>query len=446
MILTIHRGATQIGGSCVELRAANGQRMLLDVGMPLTRPDGSDWPRGTMNRPSAELRNEGVLPNIDGLYADANPDFSALVLSHAHPDHHGLAHHVHPNVPVYCSRGTIEMLRASKLFVPGVSLPADIRELPAGEAVAIGAFSVHGIPVDHAAPDSRALSVEADGERLLYSGDLRAHGRQRHLFDSLPDAAGVADVLLLEGTTVGQAAGSHGFPSEADVEHRLSELLVSDPGMALVIASGQNIDRAISVYRAALSARRELVIDPYQAYILMRLKNICPDAPQFNSPSVRVKFIRNHVATLKDAGLWDLACEMSRLAKVSSEQLAANPDRFVYLARSSGATVALMRYLMRKAHLTVVWSQWGGYLKKGGPVPRFCAENGIEPVLIHSGGHAHSGDLATLAARLRPGAVIPIHTEAASAFGTFISNVRVIPDREPVDIASLIVGNDREGT
>ena len=120
MILTIHRGSKQIGGSCVELRSASGDRILLDVGMPLTQPDGSDWPRGTMTRPGEELRREGVLPDIDELYAGSSPEVLALVLSHAHLDHYGLAHYVHPDVPVYGSQGTIEMLRASKLFVPCV--------------------------------------------------------------------------------------------------------------------------------------------------------------------------------------------------------------------------------------------------------------------------------------------------------------------------------------
>ncbi|HUS85391.1 MAG TPA: MBL fold metallo-hydrolase [Anaerolineales bacterium] len=444
MILTIHRGSKQIGGSCVELRSASGERILLDVGMPLTQPDGSDWPRGTMTRPGEELRREGVLPGIDGLYSGSTPEVSALVLSHAHLDHYGLAHYVHPDIPVYGSRGTIEMLRASKLFVPDASIPADLRVLANTGTVSIGSFSVRGIPVDHAAPDSRALLVEADGQRLLYSGDLRAHGRQRHLFDELPEVAGPIDVLVLEGTTVGQPQGSHGFADEADVENRLSELFRRDGGLIVVIASGQNIDRAISVYNAALASGRELVVDPYQAYVLMTLRDVCPEAPQFDWPSVRVKFIQYHVAKLKDAGFWDLACKMSRTGKATAEQLAANPRGFVYLARSSRATVDLLRYLARTARPTIVWSQWSGYLKKGGPVPNFCDENSIEPYIIHSGGHAHPEDLADLANRLHAWAVVPIHTEAAPQFADIIRNVRVVNDGEAVEVASLITGNDGE--
>ena len=339
------------------------------------------------------------------------------------------------------------MLPASKLSVPDAAIPADLRELPANGSglhrILLGAgYS----PVDHAAPDSRALLVEADGQRLLYSGDLRAHGRQRQLFEELPEAAGPIDVLVLEGTTVGQTQGSHGFPDETDVEIRLTELLRHDGGLIVVIASGQNIDRAVSVYRAAVASGRELVIDAYQAYVLMTLRDVCPEAPQFDSPSVRVKFIPYRVARLKDAGFWNLACKMSRAGKVSLEQLAANPSGFVYLTRSSGATVKLLHSLARTRRPTIVWSQWSGYLKKGGPVPRFCEELGIKPKIIHSGGHAHPTDLGDLAHRLHASAVVPIHTEAAPQFGDFIQNVQVVNDGEAVEVASLIFGYEGVST
>jgi ribonuclease J len=438
--LTIHRGSKQIGGSCVELRAANGDRLLLDAGMPLTQPDGSDWPQGTMTRPSAELRAEGVLPNVDGLYADSTPGFCGLVVSHAHLDHHGLAHHVHPAVPVFASAGTIAMLEVSKLFVPDAAAPADIRELPTAEPFAIGSFVVTGIPVDHAAPDSRALLVEADGQRLLYSGDLRAHGRHPELFRALPEAAGRVDALILEGTTVGQDAGAHGFPSEEDVERRLVEVLKKETGLVVVFASGQNVDRAISVYRAALETGRQLVLDAYQAYVLMMLKDICPEAPQFDSPSVRVKFAWGHVEALKKAGLFPLAVRMSGSGrrKVSAEQMAARPSDFVYLARPSGATARLLRSLARTTEPTIVWSQWSGYLKKGGAIPAFCAERGVEPLLVHSGGHAHPEDLTMLVRRVAPKVVVPIHTEAAPQFGELMPNVRMVEDGAAVEVAELV--------
>jgi ribonuclease J len=118
MKFIIHRGAKQIGGSCVELRSDSGVRLILDAGMPLAQPDRREWPRGTMVRQTEALRKEGVLPDVGGFYRGSDPEVLGLVISHAHMDHYGLAHHVHPEVPVFGSRGTLAMLKASRLFVP----------------------------------------------------------------------------------------------------------------------------------------------------------------------------------------------------------------------------------------------------------------------------------------------------------------------------------------
>jgi mRNA degradation ribonuclease J1/J2 len=67
----------------------------------------------------------------------------------------------------------------------------------------------------------------------------------------------------------------------------------------------------------------------------------------------------------------------------------------------------------------------------------FCSDQGIDPVIIHSGGHAHPEDLQLLVSRLRPKAVVPIHTEAASLFGNLMPNVRVLQDGVAVSVSSL---------
>ena len=42
MQLTIHRGAKEIGGSCVEINAGSS-RIIADIGIPLHDVDGSDF-------------------------------------------------------------------------------------------------------------------------------------------------------------------------------------------------------------------------------------------------------------------------------------------------------------------------------------------------------------------------------------------------------------------
>jgi len=92
---------------CIEVAADDGTRILLDLGMPLQTPNGGDFPRGTPQRPTEELIAEGVLADVPGIFPHdpTAPDVVAIVLTHSHLDHYGLAHHAHSAIPVYGSRG-----------------------------------------------------------------------------------------------------------------------------------------------------------------------------------------------------------------------------------------------------------------------------------------------------------------------------------------------------
>jgi ribonuclease J len=171
---------------CIEVAADDGTRILLDLSMPLQTPGGGDFPRGTPQRPTEELIAEGVLVGVPAVFLHdlTAPDLVAIVLMHSHLDYCGLAHHAHPEIPVYGSRGTLVVLDVGRVFLPDAALPADLRLLPDDEPLRFGGLTVTAIPVDHAASDSRAMLCVADGHRLLCTGDLRAHGRTGFRFES----------------------------------------------------------------------------------------------------------------------------------------------------------------------------------------------------------------------------------------------------------------------
>lgn len=57
--------------------------------------------------------------------------------------------------------------------------------------------------IDHSAVDSYLFLIEADGKRILYTGDFRLHGvRGKAMGKILDRRIGKVDVVVTEGTTV----------------------------------------------------------------------------------------------------------------------------------------------------------------------------------------------------------------------------------------------------
>src|SRR4051794_15428428 len=244
----IVRGADQVGGSCVEVSAAGG-RIVLDVGMPM----------GAVP-PATEL-----LPDVPGLWGAGDGSLLAVVITHVHPDHVGLADLIHPGVPVFLGRRAAAMCRETRFFAPSAVELGPTRSLLDGRPVQIGPFTVTPLAVDHGIDDAFALLIEADGRRLLYSGDLRGHGRDLACLDRLAERAGRVDVLLLEGTRIGRDDPGLEEPTEADVEELCAERFASADGAVLALSSGQNLDRIEAIARAADRAGRTPVLDLYGA-------------------------------------------------------------------------------------------------------------------------------------------------------------------------------------
>jgi len=86
MKLTIHRGAKEIGGTCIELQLATS-RILVDFGLPLVDENKEQFDsRKIKNYTKEDLIQQGVLPQIKGLYKNEDPLIDAILLSHPHQD------------------------------------------------------------------------------------------------------------------------------------------------------------------------------------------------------------------------------------------------------------------------------------------------------------------------------------------------------------------------
>jgi ribonuclease J len=409
--IRIHRGTREIGGTCIELESA-GSRILLDLGLPLNAADLASTP----------------LPDIDGL-RNGSANLLAIVLSHGHRDHWGLVPKANSDIPLVMGEATERILRAAADFVPDAAALKASKHLANGKRLEIGPFSIMPRLVDHSGFDAYAMEIEAGGKRLFYSGDLRAHGRKAALFEALiHDPPRNIDVMLMEGSSLGRLDDDGTFPTEQALEEIFVERFKDAPGMALVACSAQNIDRVVTIYRAALRTGRTLIVDAYAAEVLKATGHDSIPKAVAGWSNLAVFIPQRQRMQLKARGIAPLV-DNYRPFRLWPEQLAERASRAVMLFRGW-----MMQDLEAAGALSgarLFWSQWDGYLSAGsagGALKSDCERRGIPFEVIHTSGHASPGDLKRLASAVAPKKLIPIHTFQRDRFPMLFANVLVADD------------------
>lgn len=421
MQLTIHRGTREIGGSCVELQTKNA-RILIDFGLPLSKERLSD---AVQKKSKEQLLKERLLPDIEGLYE--KPDFDAILISHAHQDHYGLLSFVHPDIPIFMSRGTKELIDISYTFNQSNCNLKNIGVVEAWKSFEVKDVKVTPYLVDHSGFDAMAFLIEAEGKKIFYSGDFRGHGRKKILFDALiKKPIKNVDYLIMEGTMISRE--NEKYRTEEDVEKELVRLLKSNGNLTFLSCSSQNIDRIVSAYRACLKTDTLLVLDPYTAYILYMLKDIAKGLPQYDwGRNMRIFFIPNKYT---DKVLNEKKMHHFRKAKITKEEAFSLKSKM--LVKDS----YMMRNIFKNKRLlkdvSVIFSQWEGYLDD---IKGFWDKNAVKIIQLHVSGHAYVEDLVRFAKAIKPKHIIPIHTEKAGKFKElFESNILLLEDGKKVEL------------
>jgi ribonuclease J len=404
MRLIIHRGTHQIGGSCIEASSGN-TRLILDAGSPLDADP-------EVMKASPEFYR----PAVKGLFVGAEPPLvDAILLSHSHPDHSRFLSDIHPEIPIYMSEGTRTIIQALSLFLGQRLLTDNVKVLRISSPIPlqIGDFLIEPVPVDHSAPDALAFILRSKGKTCVYSGDFRAHGRMKKLFDGLIDRCPQpADTLLLEGTMVGSHRDAALCPSEQDLEEEIVKRIQAERNWPILVNfSPTNLDRVISFIQACVRTKTELVIDLFTAYLYSEFVKLGWKIPPLDRKLVRVLFFHGHADPLdKGEGRKFLHQMLGR--KIEFKDLSDGRKRVVLFRPSHLRSHERNRMAFKNA--LFFQSQYEGvYPGQEEMMEKFQAyieQHGIRKVPLHTSGHAFGKDLKRCADALKPKIIIPIHT------------------------------------
>lgn len=386
MKIKIHRGENQIGGNIVEIVAEN-TKILLDIGLELDDDKNTD------------------LPAIEGLFDSKGYD--AVFISHYHGDHMGLAYNIFKEIPIYMGEASYKIIKASdeykavKTFLPTAFLKS-------GKPIIVGDMKITPFLCDHSAFDSYMFFVEADGENLLYTGDFRSNGRKsfERFLQELPVNV---DTLICEGTTLSR--DGYVSETESELETKAVEIIKNRDGPVFVLQSSMNIDRIVTMYRAAKRCKRLFLQDLYMAEITNSIGGSIPNPIGFHD--VKTFITRPYTKEHFRYRLFDKYV----LKKIGKQQIARS--KFVMCIRTSMLPyIQSLSSIMSFENGILLYSFWSGY-KEQHEMKSFineCEKLGLKTITLHTSGHADEATILNLIDKVKPKKIMPIHTENAEWF------------------------------
>ena len=287
-------------------------------------------------------------------------------------------------------------------------------------------------PVDHSIPGACAWGIETGSGWIIYSGDLRLHGKRADYTRRFIEQAGQLHprALILEGTNVPRTSNVF----ERDVYD--NGLKAIKDASALVIADfpPRDVDRLLTFLQIARDTGRKLAILPKDAYLLKTMRLLEPDIPDIGQEDSIV--IYQDTIASKRPNLWvQNLCKDYGGKMILAEDVRSAEDKFIlcfsfwdlnelpslhprpgslYVFSSSEPHDEEQEIDFRRLHSWLEYFEMRGFglpREKKGNGERSQWEIPEEERGLHASGHACGPDLLEVAQGIKPEVLIPVHSE-----------------------------------
>ena len=299
-------------------------------------------------------------------------------------------------------------------------------------------FNLRCFPVDHSIPGACAWGIETSSGWLIYSGDLRLHGKRAEATKRFIEEAAELNpkVLILEGTNV---------PRETNIaEHEVYEnglkAIVNSNSLVIADFSPRDVDRLLTFLQIAKATHRKLAILPKDVYLLKTMHLLEPEIPDIAQEDSLV--IYQETVASKYPSLWmrNICREYDSKIVLASDVSSAQ-DKFILcfsfwdlneLPSIRPKPGSLYVYSSSEPHdeeQEIDFRRLHNWLKhfelKGFGLP--VESNGEWQVPegekgLHASGHACGPDLFDIARQIKPEVLIPVHSEYPGFFADHLGS------------------------
>jgi len=288
-------------------------------------------------------------------------------------------------------------------------------------------FNLRCFPVDHSIPGACAWGIETSSGWIIYSGDLRLHGKRAEFTKRFIEQASSLHprALILEGTNVERESNV----SEQEVYENGIKAVAGSNSLVIADFSPRDVDRLLTFLQVAKDTGRKLAILPKDAYLLKTMRLLESEIPDIAQEDSLVIYQDTIASRAPAIWLRNLCREYSSKI-VLAEDVSSAQDKFIlcfsffdlnelpsirpkagslYVYSSSEPHDEEQEIDFRRLH------KWLEHFElKGVGLP--IESNGEWQISddekgLHASGHACGSDLLEIARRIRPEILIPVHSE-----------------------------------
>lgn len=393
MKITIHRGLNQIGGCITEIATAT-TRILIDLGQNL--PDNL----GVSNDKLATSAN----------IAELTSGVNAIIYTHYHGDHIGLFNLVPQGVQQYvgkvarqvalCKHKKLEQIKDRKeLSVAEVKSLEAMATMVGGVPFCIGDIKISPFFVSHSAYESFMLLVEAEGKRVLHTGDFRDHSYLgKGLEKVLTTYIKQVDVLITEGTMLSRS--DERVRHENELKGEFAELMKRYKN-CFVVCSSTDLERLATIHAAHKMAKANapFICDEFQREVMDIFSRSAGEESELFQFNDAMTFESRQAEMWKQNGFTMLVRCTDKFSKWTDMLLSA----------------------INQKETVIIFSMWGEHINS---LSRHAKSSYLDfvgrfenVVKLHTSGHASMECLTKVCSLTNPRlAIIPIHSENSESY------------------------------
>lgn len=458
MDVIVFGGGREIGGTKIQLKVPSGEFIFLDFGKSFKQEKFYFSEPYLVPKGPYQLKYFNILPKVEGLYlgdSQENNGCLGVLISHPHSDHYEYARYLKRDIPIYAHRTCIATIRSRDEI--DVTVKKDYRffiereferkdrfyPLESGVPVKIGPFRIEAFEVDHSAPGAVSFLIEAGGKTVVYTGDIRFHGRNAWLSEKFVESVkGIdVDLLITEGTHAEKTSPG----SEEEVYQKILKTVGKSEGLVLAHFSITDLSRFETFLKVSRATGRKLIIG-------LKLFKLLYDL------SCREKVLENHREIANFDGIylykkqkdveyvWEK--ELSEIARNSGLQI-IQAEELAEAEKQKSSILVLnfydfneLTYIKPISGSIFILSQSEPFDEEGvidfEKLKNWLEFMGLPMFSIHCSGHADPFSLKRIIETLSPAKTLIVHSERPETLSNFVDKTRytLIPATNGLEISA----------